>query len=112
MSALPTVNSLSCTKCGAKPGATCIRQPSGEQAMQPHSARSQAFRTRMRKGARFVVLMRHGDQTHGLKKGEQYLAHAMWLQPDTVKLLCRLPDGQIVDCFQYTTAVRFIRWEV
>ncbi|NWN87092.1 MAG: hypothetical protein HLX51_00895 [Micrococcaceae bacterium] len=56
--------------------------------------------------------MRHDVPEHGLKKGEQYLAHALWGQTDTVKLLSRLPGGRKIDCFQYDTAVRFIQWEI
>lgn len=112
MSGLPTVNSIACPTCKAKPGGKCVSRKSGARAIQPHAARSKAFRSRIRKGARFVALMRHDVPEHGLKKGEQYLAHALWGQTDTVKLLSRLPGGRKIDCFQYDTAVRFIQWEI
>ncbi|GAA2030986.1 hypothetical protein GCM10009720_09070 [Yaniella flava] len=112
MSGLPTVNSVPCPTCGAKPGARCTSRPSGGQTTQPHSARSKAFRSRLRKGSRFVALMRRDDPEHGLKKGEKYLAQALWTQPNAVKLIQRLPGGRKVNCLQYDTAVRFIKWEI
>ncbi|WP_343956421.1 hypothetical protein [Yaniella flava] len=56
--------------------------------------------------------MRRDDPEHGLKKGEKYLAQALWTQPNAVKLIQRLPGGRKVNCLQYDTAVRFIKWEI
>lgn len=111
MSGLPTVTSISCPTCGAKPGGTCVSH-AGKRTTQPHSARSKAFRSRIRKGARFIIMMRHDVPEHGLSKGDQYLCQAIWTAKHTVKLLHRVPDGHRVDCVQYDTAVRFIEWEV
>jgi len=111
MSGLPTVLSISCTSCGAKPGGHCVTKNSGTPTTYPHSARTKQFRRRMIKGARFIALIRRDIPELQLKKGDTCMVQPVWSRPNTVNIVHKMPHGKPLHDVQPATAVRFVEWE-
>lgn len=111
MSGLPTVLSIPCTGCGAKPGGHCVSKTSGAPASFPHSARTKRFRKLMIKGARFIALVRRDIPELKLHKGDKCMVHPLWSRTNTVKIVHKMPYGKPLDVVQPATAVRFVEWE-
>lgn len=81
MSAIPTILSVTCPWCDAKPGAICVR-PSGKVFRDIHKDRWDAFSFRRNLGtSRFVVEITTDDPEFALRAGEHYTASVYWLDP-------------------------------
>lgn len=108
MSAIPTILSVTCPWCDAKPGAICVH-PSGKVFRDIHKDRWDAFSFRRNLGtSRFVVEITTDDPEFTLRAGEHYTASVYWLDP-AAKVTLYDRDGEPL-CNQYAHAAQFLHW--